>query len=502
MKSKNSEYYYTITLKTPIFLYGYTKYAQGIADSLISMSYNVKGYIDNRAKRMDQDGNLPVYSPDDIEKWRVCSSEIVVILCLQSIITQEKVADYLWKKGINRIIFVADTRGKDYHLASEMRHVYQKICMKEDLKGGGIPKYDAMFKNKQSIHVIKRFDEYVCILCPIHLIYTGMVNSTNSWQIKDTQMYEEAVSVYADKNITLEKLYSSFFDYMLLGYGDCSAYIEIYSKMSNKNKAEYFNDRVELFRLYEEAYENDFKFFIETAAIAEWNPHGYFNLKDGHHRVTYLYKKGHLRIPIIISKKDYDMYANVEKETEIKNYLQNNVYRLNNWEVSSRFEESDLYCFQVKELIAMWKFLFEKGNITENSFLDASSCLGFYAVNMGRLHAENVEVTARDAKEENLLRLIFDLSYQSHISIENKDNSSRKFDVVFAGELGKEDSFDELYKRTKKFYFLCLSRDDVIISKTISKAEGGRYQKLLDYFDGEKWMESGVIIKEQAIDRL
>lgn len=496
MRDKDNELYYTITSQTPIFVYGYTKYAQDIACSLTDLSYNVKGYVDIKAEQIDSDTRFPVLLPKDLEEWD--SKEIVVILCLQSILTQGKVADCLWKRGINKIIFIPDTIKYNYQMTSEMRQIYQKICMKGNLKRCFIPTYDAMLKNRQSINVVKRFDNYVCILCPIQLIYTGIVDSDNSWQIKDINMYEKVVSVYADKNIIFEKLYSSFFEYMLTGHGNCDTYVEIYSKMSNKSEDDYFRDRVELFGLYEREYEKNFEFFIETAAMAEWNPHGYFNLKDGHHRVTYLQKKGHFIIPVIISIRDFNIYVNAEKEIKLEKFLlENNICKLNNVEISNRFKESNFYNFQVKELIARWKFLSEKINIEENSFLDASDCLGFFAINMSRMHAENVKVISKDDEEEKLLKLIFELTYQNHIVIEKKEDTDllKQYDVVFARELNEGYNFGKLYEMTKKFYFFMFRRDDAVGRGLIDKLDT-EYQKLLEYFDGEKWMESGVIIKD------
>lgn len=499
MGSSVDRQYYKITLSTPILLYGYTKNAQDIANWLTQKSYHVKGYIDVRAEQIISDGRFPMYAPDYLDACGVERCEMVVILCFQNIMTQRKVAENLFEKGINKIIYLPDIGRGNYDMTSKMRQTYQKICLKESLVDCLIPTYNAMLNSRNSIRVVREFENDICILCPVQLIYSGMPYSKNFWQVRDIDIYKENVLMYADRSIVLDKLYSNFFDYMMTGKEDCDVYIEIFARMSNKNKDDYFRDRIELFELYEKEYENNINFFMETPAMAEWNRGGYFNLVDGHHRVQYLYKKGHYFIPIIVSKKDYKLYVNDEKETELQKYLtEQGIDKQNNFEISNRFGGRRFLAYQVKRLIAAWEFLDVQGHITENSYLDVSDSSGFFAINMSRMHAPNITIIAKDIQEEGLLKLICELTYQGEISIIRSENIDLDYDVIFAGKLEDGCVFRSLYKRALRFYFFSFKRGDANRRKMIDRVDDAKYQKIVEYFDGESWMESGVLIKKES----
>lgn len=496
MGSSVDEQYYEITLSTPILLYGYTKKAQDIAVWLTQKSYHVKGYIDVRAEQIISDGRFPVYDPDHLDACGIERCEMVVILCFQNIMTQIKVADNLFEKGIEKIIYLPDSGMGNSDMTGKMRQIYQKVCLKESLLDCPIPTYGVMLESKSSVRVVKEFENDICILCPVQLIYSGMPYSKNLWQIKDIDIYKENVIIYEDKNIVLDKLYGSFFDYMMTGKENCEVYIETFARMSKKNKDNYFRDRVELFELYEKEYENNINFFMETPAAAEWNRGGYFNLGDGHHRVQYLYKKGHYFMPIIISKKDYKLYVNAEKEAELQKYLmENDIDKQKNFEVSNRFDGKRLLTFQIKQLITEWEFLSEQEGVTGNSYLDASDSAGFFAINMSRMHAQNVTIAAKDMQEEGLLKLICELTYQSGILIIRNENIDLNYDVIFAGKLEDESVFQNLYQRAARFYFFSFQRGDENCQMIIDRVCDAKYQKILEYSDGGNWMESGVLIK-------
>ncbi|MFR2694497.1 MAG: hypothetical protein ACLTBV_31760 [Enterocloster bolteae] len=53
-------------------------------------------------------------------------------------------------------------------------------------------------------------------------------------------------------------------------------------------------------------------FFINHPAKAKWNSKGYFNLIDGHHRTTFLYYSGITKIPVQITRGDYESWCNVD----------------------------------------------------------------------------------------------------------------------------------------------------------------------------------------------
>lgn len=492
---KNDIQPYTITKETPLLLYGYTKKARDLATVLAHQSYSVIGYIDARADEFDLDQLFPIYLPDRLPEWT--QEEPVIILCLQSILTQIKVADLLLKRGLNKILFVSDTAGKTSEMASMMRKAYQRICLHEDIFKCKIPRYDQMLCKCESIRIVQKLEDHFCILCPIHLIYTGIPDSKYLWLIQDTDIYRKEVQKYEDINIILDRLYGSFFDYIMKGDCDCSEYIDIYAKMSGKEKAEYFSDRIKLFGLYEREYEANLGFFIETAALAKWNSNGYFNLEDGHHRVTYLQRKGHLWVPLVISQKDYDTYKNPEKESELRRYLlQNSICTFHNPEIENRLAGTGASDYQIKVLLAVWNFLFQKEDMTKYSYLDASHSQGFFAINMSRMHLEDTSLIVRDTKEKKLLEMILKLTYQISIEILNTEDLHLDYDIIFDGEIKNNLETKKLYKRSRKIYFFAFQKETIDIHKMAVPEKNVKYQKIINYFNGKEWMEYGAFVKD------
>lgn len=484
--------YFTIKKDTPILLFGYTQWAKKIADFLLKKSYCVKGYIDNRAKEIVHDGNYPVYLLKELGvlDW---SKEVVVIICLQNIRSQLKVAEQIQGEGLKKIIFAPDTKAFDLSMASEMRKIYQKVCLGEELQGKLIPKYDAMYGRKNSIEIINEFEQHFCILCPIHLIYTGKKTSKNSWLIKSPEIYTKFVKMYEDKNITLNKLYSSFFNYVMTGEGECDVYIDVFAKMTKQNKENYFRDRTELFKLYEREYESCNNFFAETAARATWNPWGYFNLTDGHHRVSYLQKRGNISIPIIISDKDFTSYYNHKTDQKLKKFLSdNNFSEIPNAEIQMRYFKDGKFNYQIKKLIAIWEFLDENSNFENNSYLDASGSAGFFGINMKRMHANCVEIVSMNTLNEKLLSLVLELTYQDNIVLTKKDKINREYDAIFVEDICEtEDDIISLYEKTKSFFFIDCKKNNIGLRERINKTKAADYKKLMEYFNGTDWMECG-----------
>ena len=54
----------------------------------------------------------------------------------------------------------------------------------------------------------------------------------------------------------------------------------------------------------EDALQRDPAFFSRTAMRAEWSGRGYFNIRDGHHRAAFLFRRGWRRLPVSMSRED------------------------------------------------------------------------------------------------------------------------------------------------------------------------------------------------------
>lgn len=105
--------------------------------------------------------------------------------------------------------------------------------------------------------------------------------------------------------------YCKWFQYLFISRGLTSGYTD--EQIIEKRYREFMNMQREL--------NQGMTFFLEHPAVARWNPKGYFNLMDGHHRTSFLYYSGLTRMPVQITKKDYELWCNKEVAWEVRRFI-------------------------------------------------------------------------------------------------------------------------------------------------------------------------------------
>ncbi len=105
--------------------------------------------------------------------------------------------------------------------------------------------------------------------------------------------------------------YCRWFQYLYTSRGLTSGYTD--EQIIEKRFQEFMNMQREL--------NQGMTFFIEHPAVAKWNLKGYFNLIDGHHRATFLYYSGIIRIPVQMTKKDYELWCNKAIALEVQQLI-------------------------------------------------------------------------------------------------------------------------------------------------------------------------------------
>ena len=104
--------------------------------------------------------------------------------------------------------------------------------------------------------------------------------------------------------------YCSWYQYLFISRGMDSEYTD--EDLIEKRYREFMNMQREL--------NQGMTFFIEHPATAKWNPKGYFNLVDGHHRTAFLYYSGLTRMPVQLTKSDYKLWCNREAAMEVRQF--------------------------------------------------------------------------------------------------------------------------------------------------------------------------------------
>lgn len=105
--------------------------------------------------------------------------------------------------------------------------------------------------------------------------------------------------------------YCKWFQYLFISRGLNSGYTD--EQLIEKRYREFMNMQRELNR--------GMTFFIERPAVAKWNSKGYFNLLDGHHRTSFLYYSGLTRMPVQITRGDYELWSNKETALEVRQFI-------------------------------------------------------------------------------------------------------------------------------------------------------------------------------------
>lgn len=107
--------------------------------------------------------------------------------------------------------------------------------------------------------------------------------------------------------------YCQWYQYLFISRGLTSGYTD--EQLIEKRYLEFMDMQREL--------NQGMSFFIEHPAVAKWNPKGYFNLVDGHHRTSFLYYSGLTRMPVQITRRDYEMWGNRETALEVRRFIKN-----------------------------------------------------------------------------------------------------------------------------------------------------------------------------------
>ncbi len=300
---------FSLNKSDKIWIYGYSRIGKNIYKILQNSGYCVCGYLDRRALEF---ANERVVQPD--RKYGDCD---VVIISLQSVISQMDVADELWKKGCQKIIFAAADRKYDLQKARKVRYVYERLLNGDILSEGVlIPMYEDMLV-KESMDepwIIRRYKAYLTIWCPAELLYTpaeSMIDAktyqrTQALGIKHWELDAPLLAALNDPNDM-----GIIIQYAILHKGDPIQHMENVSKLFERDM---WKHEMRIVSLWEWEYSRGLDYFIDAPPRCVWNGKGYFNIFDGCHRSVFLLLKDMAFLPISVSHDDYGKFLDWSKE--------------------------------------------------------------------------------------------------------------------------------------------------------------------------------------------
>lgn len=313
-KSNNT---FSLRKDDAIYLYGAGYLGKVICNELLKQEYNVRAIIDERAEEIKEYQGISVYRLDEI-KSQIRNENGIVIICLQNGVVHEKIALRIASADIYKILFLPMSNLFSLVEKSKFRKMYRAVLEHRFGMINNVPCY--CFSNNNLILVIDENEESISFWCPIKYLRVAskvMMEQRISNKLINSKKY---LFDYADKELDNYKPYIELFDW--LGgekNSDIELYLDAMGRLDKAERSELLRDRMQLYRIYEEALKYDLNFFLDAAAIVKWNVKGYFNVEDGMHRIQYLMKKGYTKVPVFTSQLEYSLFLDCISKRDTTN---------------------------------------------------------------------------------------------------------------------------------------------------------------------------------------
>jgi len=284
--SKNVDY--SISKSSPIFIYGAGLLGTETCKRLLAEDYTLLGVIDRRGASVE--APVSVYRLGE----EPFVSEACVCVCLAIGVEHFPVARQLYSRGYRRIFFLPlFLKSK---AAKTMMTLYNRFVAGEYAELGNIPLYDELWKVNIEDYFIREVGDFVTVMVHSDHVYTG----------KEKRDEAHPFINYIPKATDESRLW--FCD---LPLGNRRVRSDMQTKLDR---------REDVRSLLENALFDGLEYFIDVASPAQYNPNGYFNLLDGHHRSSFLLKKKFKGIPLRVFRTDYEQYFQQEAANALMEY--------------------------------------------------------------------------------------------------------------------------------------------------------------------------------------
>lgn len=175
--------------------------------------------------------------------------------------------------------------------------------------------------------LIRSLDEsHIVVWIPIELLFSEA--RENIWLDTYSEEWIAQNKKWEDIPIISFEPLRSLFMFFMQGKDYPTTYCERYRKLVvSLGKDDGYTDeqlveqRFREFMRMQHQLNKGMSFFIEHPVVAKWNERGYFNILDGHHRTIFLYCSGMTKIPVQITKRDYDIWCNMEAVEAVRDLV-------------------------------------------------------------------------------------------------------------------------------------------------------------------------------------
>lgn len=313
-------------------IYGAAFMGKLVLQNLQEAGYAVEAFLDQRADKLKEVNGIRVYHPDQYEE--INKDNLVIIIAITNVFEHPKVATYLFQKGYARII--CKLSADNTYGAGAVQNWFQAYDSILEGKANENMEIEEFTEEYQYIYfedgaIIKQpnHDEVVAYI-PLELCFTGKIFMPEEFRGRNKE-YEETECtpvIYSQTRII------ELFRAIEGGEGKIKAIIEDFKEYFFENPGRYysfertqqgFNDfisnRVEVYTRMSQLLNKGMDFFINIPAEVVWNENGFFELKDGTHRVCFFASKGLKRIPAKMSVTDYQKWKNEKNLSDCIRYM-------------------------------------------------------------------------------------------------------------------------------------------------------------------------------------
>lgn len=310
--------YFSISKKTPLAIYGLSNIGRQKCQALTDAGYRVLSIIDRNAERLPTFCGIPALTVDGFCRKFPDREEMAVIVCLNNGMQHEAAAGILASHGYDRILYIPMDEKGGYPYLSAMQHAYSAFLDGRFNSLDKIPIYSGRHdRTSGEIQILSTDGGNVTFLCEIEYLFSPdekMIweSSASEYILRNALENPE----YIDRPLAMCKNYSNLYDYAMGIVPYPGLYMRYFGRDEEYNRT-LLEDRLCLFNCYEQRYAANIQLFYLQPASAEWNPKGYFNIRDGMHRAMFLYYvKNHFKIPVKSRRASFEEFQSRHKETD------------------------------------------------------------------------------------------------------------------------------------------------------------------------------------------
>lgn len=433
-----------------VLIYGAGGLGRKVASEISEQGYRIIAFIDKNGDAIHDIEGTPVFTIEKTAEVIQDKSDYTIVICLHNALWHQDTALELNKIGFDNLIFLPVGKQYDYKKKSIMENIYG-LCMDTDYSSMvNIPTYQALcdFEYTCKDAVISEDSTSVIVWMDITSIYTNKALK---------QRGNDITKQYGSVSVCALKPYNEMFHYCKYGEGDIELYCKAFKKVQNANdiytEFEFIYDRIILYKMLKKELNLGIQYFVNSAPQLKWdNECKKFYVLEGHHRIAFLYMEGFRRIPIKISKDDFEIWKNETVYQECKNYIlkcYGNKLRTPIDHPGFFLFDSDYEDVNPTQLMIMQEYIGTM-ELSDKVFCDLSADNGYYARAFMKMGCKKCHIYCDNEinkKCTELLDCLFHLN-EIHVFTDEEKDMNGDIAVVDMSEKCPNDFWDEL----KKYY--------------------------------------------------